>query len=1218
MSHLKESKATKLVAGLVGVTMTLSLFVGLGALTASAQGISATELVNLLISLGIIPPDKADLARQAVGAGGPPSGGFTFTRNLSLGSRGTDVMRLQEALNRDAATRVSVSGAGSPGNETTYFGPATKRAVIKFQIKYSISPAVGFVGSLTRGQLNLLAGGPTPPPPPPPPGPTPPPPSPGTGVTITKSPDQPTGTQAPENAARVPFTKFTLTAGTDGDVVIDSVRVERGGLGADAAFTGVVLIDQDNKQLGNSKTLDSNHQANVGEKVTIPRGTTKTFTVAGNMAANNDARDGQDVSFRVVSINTSATVSGSLPVEGITRRINSTLSLGSVTMAVGSLDPGAAATKNVGETGINFSAIKITAGTAEKIRLHSIRWNQASSAGSTDIANIVTVVDGATYPTAVSSDGKFYTSTFGSGIVIDKGLFKELTVKGDLTGGSGRAVAFTIDKNTDIYLTGEDYNFGIAAPDDDIASSGRDIFDDDDTIYFEAFTVTIDTGSITFENSTSVAAQNIAINKTDQPLGAFNIDVKGERINVASQVFTLSTSGTNGSSGSSQRIVSVTLVDPNGKVVAGPVDATDASSGTVTFTDTVAYPVGKSTYKLQGKLSSGVLNDHTVRFQFTPSTAITSITGETTNKAITASPSSQVSLNIMTAKSAALSISALPEPASQTVVAGASGLLVGRILLDASASGEDLKMNAIPLDTSVNSSTSNITKCVLYDGSTALQTGSNQMTSFSNSSTSNFTFDNQLVIPKGSSKTLDLKCSFNTSASGTYRFGYSDTASPTVTGVTSGQSATLTELTSASGLFTFTTSGTLAVALDASSPSYALANAGGTQTVSALRITGKNEQIRINEVGLQLFSGSSPSASTTAADLVKITLWDGTNKVGEKVFSPGSFWASTTLGTCTGCSELIVPRNDDKVLTIKAELAAQGDGLIGTPGAVVAVDWDGDGSQGTGSSAASSGGIAGTGLSSGTKITAYGTDSASSGVRVVKSVPSFEKIDFTDTKLVAGRRDLFKFKVTASANGQVGINKLTFRIATSSATSQINMIDALNVYAYTSSSYSSGSEVTGIQTDGAFLQTSKDLSSNDNGTPNLWASASTDLSFHPHDSANASTTVSIPAGQTYYFVLRGDVTLAGTTYNVSTQLQGDNRFYTPATRPYWVSGGGATTTLLATSTYFDNSADATLDDFIWRPHSTTSNRSNTANDYLNGYGVPGLGAVNTNAQILSN
>jgi hypothetical protein len=78
---------------------------------------------------------------------------YVFTRNLSLGSIGLDVKELQKFLNQNGFT-VSTTGAGSPGSETTLFGPATRRALIRYQQAKKITPAVGFFGPVTRESVN--------------------------------------------------------------------------------------------------------------------------------------------------------------------------------------------------------------------------------------------------------------------------------------------------------------------------------------------------------------------------------------------------------------------------------------------------------------------------------------------------------------------------------------------------------------------------------------------------------------------------------------------------------------------------------------------------------------------------------------------------------------------------------------------------------------------------------------------------------------------------------------------------------------------------------------------------------------------------------------------------------------------------------------------------------------------------------------------------------
>jgi peptidoglycan hydrolase-like protein with peptidoglycan-binding domain len=72
----------------------------------------------------------------------------SFTRDLKLGSTGSDVKALQIFLNTHGFP-IAASGAGSSGNETTYFGSATANALARFQKAHGL-PATGYFGSMTR------------------------------------------------------------------------------------------------------------------------------------------------------------------------------------------------------------------------------------------------------------------------------------------------------------------------------------------------------------------------------------------------------------------------------------------------------------------------------------------------------------------------------------------------------------------------------------------------------------------------------------------------------------------------------------------------------------------------------------------------------------------------------------------------------------------------------------------------------------------------------------------------------------------------------------------------------------------------------------------------------------------------------------------------------------------------------------------------------------
>src|SRR3989344_2930663 len=79
----------------------------------------------------------------------------SFSRSLTVGSKGMDVKCLQQFLN-GAGHQVSASGAGSPGNETDTFGSLTRAAVAKWQAANNVSPAVGYFGSLSQAKYSAV------------------------------------------------------------------------------------------------------------------------------------------------------------------------------------------------------------------------------------------------------------------------------------------------------------------------------------------------------------------------------------------------------------------------------------------------------------------------------------------------------------------------------------------------------------------------------------------------------------------------------------------------------------------------------------------------------------------------------------------------------------------------------------------------------------------------------------------------------------------------------------------------------------------------------------------------------------------------------------------------------------------------------------------------------------------------------------------------------
>jgi hypothetical protein len=141
----------------------------------AADGLSGAGLVNLLVSLGIIPSGKAKTACDAlssqtastsVPAAVQVPGSFRFSVPLAKGMRSEEVRRLQQFLNAQGFVLASGTELGAPGHETDLFGILTFDAVQRFQAAYAVeiltpvgltSPS-GFFGPSSMKKANALLG----------------------------------------------------------------------------------------------------------------------------------------------------------------------------------------------------------------------------------------------------------------------------------------------------------------------------------------------------------------------------------------------------------------------------------------------------------------------------------------------------------------------------------------------------------------------------------------------------------------------------------------------------------------------------------------------------------------------------------------------------------------------------------------------------------------------------------------------------------------------------------------------------------------------------------------------------------------------------------------------------------------------------------------------------------------------------------------------------
>lgn len=347
------------------------------------------------------------------------------------------------------------------------------------------------------------------------------------------------------------------------------------------------------------------------------------------------------------------------------------------------------------------------------------------------------------------------------------------------------------------------------------------------------------------------------------------------------------------------------------------------------------------------------------------------------------------------------------------------------------------------------------------------------------------------------------------------------------------------------------TAAMLNVSLDASSPAYALV-AAGTKDVplAAYRFTATGQSVTLQKVRLALASGPTPQAVPT--DLEKVTLWNGTTKVGEGFFLGNSYGTVVTL-----TQSMYIQAGTSLVLTIKGDIAPIGIAEpVSVSGHLVQVGVDTGFSDTTGQSL------------TGTTVIAGGAPGFPAGVRIMKSLPVVSDASGTLTPggLTDGR--LMRFKVSADSRGTVGLTQLYVVVSPTGA-----QVKNVNIYGYEDAGFST--PISGVSPSGALRATDACPAGCASNTP---------VNIGITTSVGTLTAIQIPAGTSRYFEVRATVTGVQSGASVTTKLMGDGAYSTPV----------SAVSMVGKDAYF-----------IWSPNST-STAVRADQDWFTGYGVSGL------------
>ncbi|KKU90648.1 MAG: Hemagglutinin family protein [Microgenomates group bacterium GW2011_GWA1_48_10] len=879
--------------------MTIGAFMGpvaYGQSTASLQD----QINSLLATIATL---QAQLAGQTGGTGATAC---TFTKDLTLGATGTDVQCLQQYLNGTGYT-VATSGAGSPGNETTYFGSRTQAAVSKWQAANGVTPTAGYFGARSRAKYaaiggTIIGGGGTVVLPP------------GTGLAASLAYDNPVGATVLGGSTMVPMMKFVLS----GSGTVNTITLMRTGPGvaADFASSGIYLLDETGARLTTGRTVNSTSQEVNFTGLNLTVSGTKTLTVAASISTSQVA--GNRNAFQLSSadkISGSVAVSGTFPVRGNEFTMGGS-DIGTATIASSTLP----ANPKVGEVGAKLASFKITNNaSADDLLVTKVTLRYAGAVSRANLSNFTVKYAGNTVGTGLAINSKdLAVLVFNPPFLIERGQNRIFEMFGDVSpsvrSGSAETIKFYIEDSNDVVVASKLYSYGATVTNNFDSSNYQQ--------------TTVDGGQITvtFNGPTN---SDLASSGSDVTLFDFTV-AAANNVEIKNLRFSVTTTGMDNEATTNEKFSDFKVVDAaTGAVVAGPYASNIATTTTgIVLNDTWTISAGQSRrLRVTADVgSASAIDADTIYVTLVAwnSTDIKNVDSNTDVATADIVPNG-ITGNTHTAKAPSLTISLAGTPSSRTLSAGTANVdLVG---IKFQAVADDIQIKTIKITATAGSNTAAGTISAL--GSLRLMTDVNGvqtqigqskgLTAGTTLLTAEFTNLNY-TITKSNAKTITVNApQIATNASTTtYVVGIEDLTTD-VTAVDS-QGNSLTISTPAS----INPSTGTAVQLTLATPSLTITRVGagnpdtdsnqvianGNRVLTRLEFRATNGDVNVKKIQ---FGISADGTAATAA-----SVGDDVKSVSLKMCTSQSCSSKSAV---TGLDALPIDANGVAAGTVKAESA---------------------------------------------------------------------------------------------------------------------------------------------------------------------------------------------------------------------------------------------------------------------------------------------------------
>ena len=548
------SITNKVTVGLVSLVFVLSI---VATYSVSADDIAdlQAKIAQLVAQIEQLKNLQGSVVTTTSTSGGSAACPYTWTRNLTTGSSGDDVRQLQRFLNGNPQTQVAVSGVGSPSYETSYYGPATTRAVSRYQELYAaqiltplgLTNGTGGFYTSTRTHANSMCQSGS-----------------GSGSSVSYRTAPRSATSAPivqvtgdalavtpgnpisdayvvKGAQRAPYTSIVLTAGTD-DVRVEDVRIRRFGLSSSKNFESIALVNANGVQVGSARSLKRD-EVSLGGSFVIPANRSVTLAVVGNMANTENFSAGSIAGLEIAEVIANARVQGNFPIRGAAHVLSESITL---QMAEVTVDGGGGDIPFNEETEIATVTIDLESGDAdeEDAYLRSVILKQIGSANEDEVGDIEITIDGDRVNHSMVIDRDRHIINFGGrGVLIEENDSVELRLETETNIGYEETVEFEIDDISDVYIVGASYGYGLPVKfaleqeQGDCLDTEPDCDEKDDDVRNFTEPATILSGEVRSGDRRLAKFEDEVRYGKDVILGALSVEFEGEDVEMEDLTF---------------------------------------------------------------------------------------------------------------------------------------------------------------------------------------------------------------------------------------------------------------------------------------------------------------------------------------------------------------------------------------------------------------------------------------------------------------------------------------------------------------------------------------------------------------------------------------------------------------------------------------------------------------------------------------------------------